>query len=171
MTSGGGGGGSGGGSSNEPRPRDREDAPKGAYLGDAGNGTKHVSDGMGGFTVQGHGSNETTTNNAVTPEQRGAGSPAPVVGPASFGVAGHGGGGGPVGTSVNQAAAENAGGGGDLVGGGSPRSDFSVVLAGQTGNKPNRGPALSNKFVSIVGSAGGLGRKSSAAKRTLIGGA
>lgn len=54
---------------------------------------------------------------------------------------------------------------------GGPRSDFSVVLAGQTGKRPERSAARSNNFVSLVGGAGGLGRKTSEAKRSLIGGA
>ena len=52
-----------------------------------------------------------------------------------------------------------------------PRSDFSVVLAGQVGRRPDRSPARSNNFVSLVGGSGGLGRKTSEAKRSLIGGA
>lgn len=52
-----------------------------------------------------------------------------------------------------------------------PRSDFSVVLAGQVGRRPERSAARSNNFVSLVGGAGGLGRRTSEAKRSLIGGA
>ena len=52
-----------------------------------------------------------------------------------------------------------------------PRSDFSVVLAGQVGKRPDRSPARSNNFISLVGGAGGLGRRSAEAKRSLIGGA
>lgn len=38
-------------------------------------------------------------------------------------------------------------------------------------NGPARNPAQSNNFLSIVGGAGGLGRRSTNSKRTLIGGA
>lgn len=78
--------------------------------------------------------------------------------------------GGAIGTDVNQKPPE----GGAADGGNgttSPRSDFSVVLAGQVGTKRDRSPSRSNNFVSMVGGAGGLGRKTDAAKRTLIGGA
>ena len=75
------------------------------------------------------------------------------------------GGGGPVDTTVSQKPPE----GSDTVSGGGPRPDFSQVLAGQIKNRPNRTPARSTNFVSLIGQAGGLGRKS--AGRTLIGGA
>lgn len=54
---------------------------------------------------------------------------------------------------------------------GNPRSDFSAVLAGLLGRRPNRGAAHSNNFISLVGSAGGLGRATATARRSLIGGA
>lgn len=54
---------------------------------------------------------------------------------------------------------------------GNPRSDFSAVLAGLLGRRPNRGAARSNNFISLVGSAGGLGRATATARRSLIGGA
>jgi hypothetical protein len=53
----------------------------------------------------------------------------------------------------------------------SPRTDSSVVLAGQVGLKKNRSPARSNNFVSLASGAGSLGRKPSNSKRSLIGGA
>lgn len=77
-----------------------------------------------------------------------------------------GGGGGAVGTTISQAAAENA----DAANA-SPRTDSSVVLAGQVGTKPNRSPSRSNNFVSLASGAGSLGRRTQEAKRTLIGGA
>lgn len=52
-----------------------------------------------------------------------------------------------------------------------PRSDASVILAGQINRRPDRSPARSNNFVSLVSGAGSLGRRSSESKRTLIGGA
>jgi len=61
--------------------------------------------------------------------------------------------------------------GGETTNTETPRGDSSVVLAGQVGAKKDRSPARSNNFVSLVGGAGGLGRKTSTAKRTLIGGA
>lgn len=75
-----------------------------------------------------------------------------------------GGGSDAVGTTVNQEASENAGVA-------TPRTDASVILAGQVGTKPDRSPSRSNNFVSLVGGAGGLGRRTQQAKRTLIGGA
>lgn len=87
------------------------------------------------------------------------------------GGAGGDGGKTPVGTTVNQTPAANTEGPESTNISSAPRSDFSVVLAGQTGNRPNRSAARSNNFVSLVGGAGGLGRKTDAAKRTLIGGA
>lgn len=68
--------------------------------------------------------------------------------------------------AVPDAAAPDAPAGTDT-----PRSDFSVILAGQTARRPDRSPSRSNNFVSMVGGAGGLGRRSDTAKRTLIGGA
>lgn len=109
--------------------------------------------------------------------------PAPITPPAKPGPAetlypnqGNGSGGGPVDTTVEQKpvgggpAAPVDGPEGTTVTSG-PRSDFSVVLAGQTGKRPERSAARSNNFVSLVGGAGGLGRKTSDAKRSLIGGA
>jgi hypothetical protein len=76
--------------------------------------------------------------------------------------------GGPVGTTVTQTPAAGNGPEGTTINT-SPRSDFSVILAGQVGNRPNRSPARSNNFISLIGGAGGLGRRQ--AQRTLIGGA
>lgn len=50
------------------------------------------------------------------------------------------------------------------------RADSTVITAGMTGIRP-KSPAISNSFQSLVGGAGGLGRKPSTAKRSLIGGA
>lgn len=95
--------------------------------------------------------------------------------PQSIASSGGGGGSKAIDTTVNQRPAENAPPTTDGVENttitATPRSDFSVVLAGQTGTRPNRGPARSNNFVSLIGGAGGLGRRTSEAKRTLIGGA
>jgi hypothetical protein len=83
-----------------------------------------------------------------------------------------GGGAGAVDTTVTQRPPENAqpvspG----TVNTGGPRSDFSTVLAGQVQRRPERNPARSTNFVSLIGGAGGLGRRSENSKRTLIGGA
>jgi hypothetical protein len=77
---------------------------------------------------------------------------------------------GAVDTTVTQKPAAGDGAEGTTVTNG-PRSDFSVVLAGQVGKRPDRSAARSNNFISLVGGAGGLGRKTSQAKRSLIGGA
>lgn len=91
-----------------------------------------------------------------------------------------GGGSGGGGTGGGGTGGGGSGGGGGGGGGGgaittdvntNPRGDFSVVLAGMQGEKANRGPARSNSFISLIGGAGGLGRRTSEAKRTLIGGA
>lgn len=82
------------------------------------------------------------------------------------------GGGGTVGTVVNQKpteATDKDGAPGETQT--AARTDSSVVLAGQVNRRPDRSPARSNNFVSMIGSAGGLGRRSGDAKRTLIGGA
>lgn len=81
--------------------------------------------------------------------------------------------GGAVDTTVTQKPTPNGSGEGaeGTVVTNGPRSDFSVVLAGQVGRRPDRSAARSNNFVSLVGGAGGLGRKTSQAKRSLIGGA
>lgn len=50
------------------------------------------------------------------------------------------------------------------------RADSSVITAGMTGIRP-RSPGTSTSFQSLVGGAGGLGRKPATAKRSLIGGA
>lgn len=47
-------------------------------------------------------------------------------------------------------------------------ADASVLLSGLMGLRPNRNPALSTSFNS--GSAGGLGRRPSLSKRTVMGG-
>ena len=83
---------------------------------------------------------------------------------------GGGGGGGAIDTTVNQTPAAGGDGAETTTVTATPRSDYSVVLAGQVGTKPDRSPARSNNFVSLVGGAGGLGRRTSEAKRTLIGG-
>ncbi len=49
------------------------------------------------------------------------------------------------------------------------RADSTVITAGMTGIRP-KSAALSNSFKSLVGGQGGLGRKPSTAKRSLIGG-
>lgn len=49
------------------------------------------------------------------------------------------------------------------------RADASVITAGMTGIRP-KSPGQSNSFQSLVGGAGGLGRKPATAKRSLIGG-
>jgi hypothetical protein len=49
------------------------------------------------------------------------------------------------------------------------RADSTVITAGMTGIRP-KSPALSTSFQSLVGGAGGLGRKPATAKRALIGG-
>lgn len=50
------------------------------------------------------------------------------------------------------------------------RADSSVITAGMTGIRP-KSPGMSTSFQSLVGGAGGLGRKPATAKRSLIGGA
>lgn len=50
------------------------------------------------------------------------------------------------------------------------RADATVITSGMTGIRP-KSPAISNSFQSLVGGAGGLGRKPATAKRSLIGGA
>lgn len=77
---------------------------------------------------------------------------------------GRSGGGGPVGTTVNAPTPTVQ----TPVGG---RTDSSPVLAGQSQRRPDRSPSRSTNFASIVGGAGGLGRRSETSKRTLIGGA
>lgn len=78
----------------------------------------------------------------------------------------------PIGTTVTQKPAAGAVDGPEnTTVTSTPRSDFSVVLAGQVGRRADRSPSRSNNFVSLVGGAGGLGRRSAESKRTLIGGA
>lgn len=69
----------------------------------------------------------------------------------------------------------NSSGGG---GGSSPtpytptHADPSVITAGLAGYRPGQSnSALSTQFKSLIGGAGGLGRKAAATKRSLIGGA
>lgn len=50
------------------------------------------------------------------------------------------------------------------------RADSSVITAGLTGLRPTNNPSLSTTFKTLVGGAGGLGRKPATAKRSLIGG-
>lgn len=51
-------------------------------------------------------------------------------------------------------------------------ADPSVITAGLNGWSPgSMKPEFSTAFTSIIGGAGGLGRKPSAARRSLIGGA
>lgn len=51
-------------------------------------------------------------------------------------------------------------------------ADPSVITAGLAGYRPGQSnAALSTQFKSLIGGAGGLGRKASATKRSLIGGA
>lgn len=166
---------SGGSSSSAPTPRKQSEAPRGAYLGDQGNGQKLVSLGDGTAVSLNQGSGGEALNNYVniSPTQ-GQPSSAPS-GTAQTLNPGTGGsearpGSGAVDTTVTQKPAAADGPEGTTVTNG-PRSDFSVVLAGQVGKRPDRNPARSNNFVSLVGGSGGLGRRTSEAKRSLIGGA
>lgn len=168
---------SSGGSSSAPTPRKQSEAPRGAYLGDQGNGQKLVSLGDGTAVSLNQGSGGEALNNYVqiTPTQ-GQPSSAPSgtamsLNPGSGGnEARPGSGSGAVDTTVKQTPAAGDGPEKTVVTNG-PRSDFSVVLAGQVGKRPDRNPARSNNFVSLVGGSGGLGRRTSEAKRSLIGGA
>lgn len=167
---------SSGGSSSAPTPRKQSEAPRGAYLGDQGNGQKLVSLGDGTAVSLNPGSGEKELNNYVqiTPTQ-GQPSSAPS-GTAQTLNPGTGGsearpGSGAVDTTVTQKPAAGADGPEGTTVTNGPRSDFSVVLAGQVGKRPDRNPARSNNFVSLVGGSGGLGRRTSEAKRSLIGGA
>lgn len=48
----------------------------------------------------------------------------------------------------------------------------AVITAGLAGYKPGQNnPALSTTFKTLIGGAGGLGRKATTARRSLIGGA
>lgn len=97
-----------------------------------------------------------STTGPTGPGTGGDGTGGPMPEPDGDGTGGDGdGGGGDIGTTINT----------------NPRGDFSVVLAGLQGERANRGPARSNSFISLIGGAGGLGRRTSEAKRTLIGGA
>lgn len=177
-----------------PMPVAQSAAPRGAFLGTTSSGTSMTSNGDGTSSV---GSENVSLPKATSYESQpnqinyvqatsGAGRNglAPPSGTAQLLYPSEGGGGagkgrdggGEVGTSINQ---QPAAGGSGASGGGpvgttitsGPRSDFSVVLAGQVGKRPDRSPSRSNNFVSLIGGAGGLGRKGQEAKRTLIGGA
>lgn len=51
-------------------------------------------------------------------------------------------------------------------------ADPSVITAGLAGFKPGQdNPGLSTTFKTLIGGAGGLGRKAATARRSLIGGA
>lgn len=51
-------------------------------------------------------------------------------------------------------------------------ADPSVITAGLAGFKPGQdNPALATTFKTLIGGAGGLGRKAATARRSLIGGA
>lgn len=154
-------------------------APKGAYLGTTSTGSSLISNGDGTASSSDGGtinlpkpsSSESTPNTTkYVPTSPPAGSSSTGGAPAAHG--GSSSGGGPLGTTVNQKPAENSGGGPiDTTITAGPRSDYSVVLAGQVGNRPNRSPYRSNNFVSLVSGAGSLGRKTNESKRSLIGGA
>jgi len=51
------------------------------------------------------------------------------------------------------------------------KADSTVLMAGMSGLRPSKRPELSNIFNTSVGGTGGLGRKPSTSKRSLIGGA
>lgn len=175
-----------------PMPVSQSSAPRGAYLGTTANGASLTANADGTATAHG-GSDGSTTNVQLpkpAPQESSPGSINYVPATVSTGQSSskppsntaqllypqEGGGNGAIDTTVTQKpvgggpAAPVDGPEGTTVTGG-PRSDFSVVLAGQTGKRPERSAARSNNFVSLVGGAGGLGRKTSEAKRSLIGGA
>lgn len=72
---------------------------------------------------------------------------------------------------------QSSGGGGSTTTPSSPaytptHADPSVITAGLAGYKPGQNnPALSTTFKTLIGGAGGLGRKAATARRSLIGGA
>ena len=150
-SSGGGGGGGGGGSDKDKEKEKR-----------AGNDAAEKEKQKDSISSSG--------GDSGTPYQTQTPAPSSIL---SKGETGGGGGatGGGVGTTVNQKPAENTEGPENTSITATPRSDFSVVLAGQVGRRADRSPSRSNNFVSLVGGAGGLGRRSAESKRTLIGGA
>lgn len=172
-----------------PMPVAPSNAPKGAYLGttptgssliSGGDGTASSSDG-GTINLPSPSSSESSSSTTrYVPTSPPAGGKSFGGTPAAHGGSSEGGGGGrggdAIGTTINQKAPENSGG---ASGGGpvdttvtaGPRSDYSVVLAGQVGKRPDRSPYRSNNFVSLVSGAGSLGRKANESKRSLIGGA
>lgn len=156
--------------SSAPSPLQQNDAPSGAYLGTTSTGNSLVSNGDGTASIVGSAggkdSRDRTAGQTVqlpgsTSLSRTSASLAP-----SGGVSTRG---GSVDTTVTQTPSAEGPESTSITG--TPRSDFSVVLAGQTGKRPDRSPSRSNNFVSLISGAGSLGRRSENAKRTLIGGA
>jgi len=177
-SSNGGGGGGGGGGDREPEKNKIGSVSKSTGITTVVEAPRSISDTSGGgvdyykapaSTVAGTGADK---NLGGASPYSGSSIGSGVSNPQSLSPTSGGGGGGPVGTTVNQtpAAAAPDGPEGTTITA-APRSDYSVVLAGQVGNRPNRSPSRSNNFVSLVGGAGGLGRATNESKRTLIGGA
>lgn len=161
MTTGGGSSGGSGGGSPGGSDYEKSKTPSAGRVKDL-SGASDTSRSLDGLTASVSKSDSLSPTSGAGSAYGGTG------GTNSLSPAGGGSGGVPVG--VTPGAGDAAPGSGDGSGG-TPRSDFSVVLAGQVGKRADRSPSRSNNFVSLVGGAGGLGRRSAESKRTLIGGA
>lgn len=147
-----------------PIPRAATEAPAGAFLGTRADGTKVVADGNGATgTLKSLGTGDNVGTIPLAPAaalSRGE-TPAPSLSTPTITENGNNGkGNDAIDTTVKQPGAPAAG-----------NPDVSTPLAADINERRGKAPYRSNNFTTIIGAAGGLGRKTNAAKRSLIGGA